>query len=413
MFKLFRNCKVLQEDLSLKKANLLIQDDLIYDVLELDQEPSKASDTEIDLEGQIIFPGLINSHDHLVDTCWQGLGDTPARNWYEWDGSVRASAEYKSMQRLSVADLYILGMYKNVLSGATTVVDHFPSEISCNFHHHALVSLLEHYYLAHSVSSHQLHWGRNISEEFTNARDIIPFIIHIGQGADKEIQEELAALNRLGALAENTVLVDGCCLEEEQIQLVADKNAALVWLPTASQRIFARQPEIATMLDTNVRLTIGTDSSITGSLGLLTELSAAHEYSKNHLNGRLSARDLIKMVTSDAAKIFGIDKEVGSIEPGKIANFVIFKEEAGKDPFEQFINQRPEDLSMVIHKGCMIMGSEEFRKFSSLDFSLYSEVRLNNSSRILFGRPVQLLERICHKLGKELSFPFFPLALDE
>jgi hypothetical protein len=119
------------------------------------------------------------------------------------------------------------------------------------------------------------------------------------------------------------------------------------------------------------------------------------------------------MVTSDAAKIFGIDKEVGSIEPGKIANFVIFKEEAGKDPFEQFINQRPEDLSMVIHKGCMIMGSEEFRKFSSLDFSLYSEVRLNNSSRILFGRPVQLLERICHKLGKELSFPFFPLALDE
>lgn len=271
-----------------KKVNLLIQDDLIYDVLELDQEPSKASDTDIDLEGQIVFPGLINSHDHLVDTCWQGLGDTPARNWYEWDASVKASDEYKRMQKLSVADLYILGMYKNVLSGATTVVDHFPSEISCTFHNHALASLLEHYYLAHSVSSHQLHWGRNISEEFTNARDLIPFIIHIGQGLDKEIQEELEALNRLGALAENTVLIDGCCLKEEQIQLVADKNASLVWLPTSSQRIFGRQPEIATMLDAKIKLSIGTDSSITGSQGLIAELRAAHEYSKIILTADLA-----------------------------------------------------------------------------------------------------------------------------
>ncbi len=119
------------------------------------------------------------------------------------------------------------------------------------------------------------------------------------------------------------------------------------------------------------------------------------------------------MVSCDAAKIFGIDKEVGTIEPGKTANFVVFKEETGKDPFEQFINQGPEDLSMVIHKGRMIMGSEEFRKFSSLDFSLYSEVRLNNSSRILFGRPVQLLDRVCHKLNLDLSFPFLPLARED
>ncbi|HMM61488.1 MAG TPA: hydrolase, partial [Candidatus Rifleibacterium sp.] len=72
-------------------------------------------------------------HDHLIDTCWKGIGETPVENWYDWDRSMRSTAEYKLLQKLSVTDLYIVGMYKNVLSGVTTVVDHFPAEVSGTF----------------------------------------------------------------------------------------------------------------------------------------------------------------------------------------------------------------------------------------------------------------------------------------
>ena len=303
MLKLFRNGNVLQADLSFKRANLVIQEDLIYDVLEPDQMPLKPVDTEIDLDGQFVFPGLINGHDHLVDTCWTGIGEVPAENWYEWDASARASSEYKDMQRLSVADLYILGMYKNVLSGATTVVDHFPAEISQTFYQHPLTSLLEHLYLAHSVSSKQLHWGRNIAEEYKSTRGVIPFLIHMGQGKDKEIREELETLNRLGALENNTVLADCCHLNLTDLQLIAAKGASIVWLPFASQRIFACQPDLNSILDLKIPFCIGTESSATGSGGMLGELKNALKFSQEQLGGRLTATDLVRSATIDAAKI--------------------------------------------------------------------------------------------------------------
>lgn len=410
MFKLFRNGIILQPDLSFEKKSILIQDDLIYDVIEPDEVPLKPVDTEIDLDEQFVFPGLINGHDHLVDTCWQGLGETPVENWYEWDESVKASNEYKAMQRLSVTDLYILGMYKNIFSGATTVVDHFPGEISKTFFQHPLTSLVEHLYLTHSVSSRQLHWGRNLTEEYRQTRGIIPFVVHMGQGQSKEIREELETLNRMGALENNTVLADCCFLNETDLQLIASKGASIVWLPSSNQRIFARQPAIDSMIELKIPFCIGTDSSNTGSKGMLSELKAALKYAQENLSGKLSARDLIKSSTIDAAKIFGIEKSSGSIQPGKKADLIVFRCDRDEpDPFSHFINLAPEQLSMVVHQGAMIIGNDEFRRVSAIDFSLYSEVRANNSAKILYGRPVQLLERISHKLGRKIELPFFPI----
>ena len=42
----------------------------------------------------------------------------------------------------------------------------------------------------------------------------------------------------------------------------------------------------------------------------------------------LSPDAAIKAMTLDAAKILGVDSQVGSIEPGKLANLVIIKGEA-------------------------------------------------------------------------------------
>jgi hypothetical protein len=317
------------------------------------------------------------------------------------------------MQKLSVTDLYILGMYKNILSGATTVVDHFPPEISRTFYDHPLTSLLEHMNLSHSVSTRQLHWGRNISEEFRNSRGVIPFIIHIGQGSSKELKEELETLNRLGALDSNTVLVDGCHLSCNDLQLIAAKKSSMVWLPTSSQRVLGKQPDIKKILELKIPLTIGTDSSITGSGGFLCELKAAYKYADENLDGMLGASDLVRMATRDAAEIFGIDKYTGTIQAGKRADLIVFRPENEEDPFASLINMQPERFSMIIHKGAMIIGNDEFRKVSSIDFSLYSEVRFNNVSKVLYGRPVQLVERISHKIGQNISFPFFKILSED
>ena len=275
MFKLFANAQVLQPDMSLQHCDLLVQDDSLYDLLEPGSKCNKPVESEVDLDGQIVFPGLINSHDHLIDSCWTGLGKVPSANWFEWDRSVHETPEYRLMQKLSVTDLYVIGMYKNMVSGATTVVDHFPAEVSGTFTGHPLVSLLEHYYMAHSVSHHQLKWGSNAGEQFRQAHGILPFIIHAGEGTHQDIREEMEQLNRMGAIDKNTVLVNCTFLEEAELQLIAARGATIVWLPTSSERIFGRQPDIKKILELKIPLTIGTDSSITGSRNLLAELKKA------------------------------------------------------------------------------------------------------------------------------------------
>ncbi|HAE40799.1 MAG TPA: hypothetical protein DCG57_19515, partial [Candidatus Riflebacteria bacterium] len=72
MFKLFANAQVLQPDMSLQHCDLLVQDDSLYDLLEPGSKCNKPVESEVDLDGQIVFPGLINSHDHLIDSCWTG-----------------------------------------------------------------------------------------------------------------------------------------------------------------------------------------------------------------------------------------------------------------------------------------------------------------------------------------------------
>ncbi|KAF1079165.1 MAG: hypothetical protein GQF41_4514 [Candidatus Rifleibacterium amylolyticum] len=413
MFKLFANAQVLQPDMSIRHCDILVQDDCFYDLLEPGATCSKPVESEVDLGGQMVIPGLINAHDHLIDTCWTGLGETPVENWYEWNRSVHESKEYKLMQRLSVTDLYVIGMYKNIVSGATTVVDHFPSEISATFIGHPLVSLLEHFYMAHSVSQHQLKWGSNPAEQFRQARGILPFIIHVGEGKHQEIREEMEQLNRMGAIDKNTVLVNATFLEEADLQLIASRGSTIVWLPTSSSRIFGRHPDVNKIKELGIQLLIGTDSSITGSTSLLSELNRAWQFSQEHLASSITAKDLVKMATIDAAKVFGIEKIAGSVVPGRRADFVVFQQQPEGDVFEQFLKMRPENFSMVVHKGTMIIGNDEFRKISAIDFSQYSEVKLNGKTKILYGQPSQLLERMRHKLNSGIVFPFFDISCED
>lgn len=227
---------------------------------------------------------------------------------------MRSTAEYKLLQKLSVTDLYIVGMYKNVLSGVTTVVDHFPAEVSGKL----LPVMSSSPCSSTSISCIQLriisfHGGRNIQEQFNQARGILPFILHIGEGTSKEITEEIETLNRLGVRPPNTILVNGTHLQDADLQLIASRGCTLVWLPTSSQNIFGRQPDIKRAVELGIPLTLGTDSSVTGSTHLLGELKKALEFSRNHLESMISAKDLVEMTTLNAARAFGLEKQTGTL----------------------------------------------------------------------------------------------------
>ncbi|MBI3039825.1 amidohydrolase family protein [bacterium] len=409
MIKLLENCQIYNFEGNLLQGNILISGENILAVLRPNDAVPKNPDLTVNLEGRIVFPGLINSHDHLYHSFWPPCGNAPYRNWFEWEKSFRSTSDYNLKQKLSVADLYALGMYRNVISGVSMVVDHFPKEITESFLTMPHVGFLEDFYLAHSVSSHALEWGKGIIEEFKNSRGILPFVIHVEEGFDPEIQTELETLCRMGVLAENTVLVNGLGFSKTDVEMVASKGSSVVWTPSSNAFLYQRDAPIASMLDAGVKLALGTDCTLVGSTNLLDEIRLAREFSAMHLGGRIKDLDLISMVTINAAKIFHIDKTYGSIQPGKKADLLIF-EDFKNNPLESFFALTPKDISLLVRKGVMVYGEDRFRSVCSLRFDQFSEVLVNRNPKLLWGKPLELLDRIEFKLGERRKFPFLPVS---
>jgi cytosine/adenosine deaminase-related metal-dependent hydrolase len=409
MIKLYKNGRILTPNFDFIDGQILISGEKIFSITPNDSSLEKVPETIIDLQGRLVFPGLINAHDHLYYTFWPKFETTPFQNWYEWEKAFKESTLFKRKQALSIADLYALGMYRNLFSGVCLIADHFPREVTMNFMGQPMITLLEYYALAHSVSSRSLGWGDGIKVEFKQTRGLFPFLLHCSEGSDREITEEVETLNRLGALAENTVLIGGIGFSDTDIELIAAKKASCIWCHVSSQQMFGKGPPIGKMLDAGIPLAIGTECSASGSMNFFDELRAIRAFSQAHLNDRLQPSDILRMATSVAAGVLRLQKTHGSIEPGKIANFLIF-ENSRNDPFESFMQLNPADISLMVHRGMMVYGDERFRSFCSADFSQFSEILVSGLPKLVLGKPLHLLERIEYKLGEPVKFPFMPIA---
>ncbi|MBF0501140.1 MAG: amidohydrolase family protein [Candidatus Riflebacteria bacterium] len=409
MYKLLENGRILTPEFEIRPGKVLICDDIITGVYGPDDPLPKVSELTINLEGRIVFPALINCHDHMYETFGPRGEDGHFRNWFDWERDFLESPIHRLKQYLSIADLYALGMYRNAISGVGLVVDHFPREVSGTFLGKPLLAMLEHFFLAHSVSSHALEWGEGLYEEFCQSRGVLPFILHMEEGFDSDIVEEIEVLNRLGALAENTVLVNGIGFSDSDLELIAAKKASVVWTPEANRHIFGSMAPVAKMLDMGIPVVLGTDSPMKGSANLFDELRLARAISHDHLGDRLKSVDLIDMVTRRAAQVFRVGAQRGTIAEGKFADLLIFEDLKG-DPFESFFALTPRDVTILTHRGVLVFGDEAFRNACFVEFDQFSEVLVGGRPKLIWGKPLQLLERISSKLGVPCVFPFLPIA---
>src|SRR4051812_32930968 len=81
---------------------------------------------QLNFENAFAIPGLINSHDHLDFNCFAPLGQRKYHNYTEWGNDIHSTykkeidAVLKIPQHLRAR----WGIYKNLLAGVTTVVNH-------------------------------------------------------------------------------------------------------------------------------------------------------------------------------------------------------------------------------------------------------------------------------------------------
>lgn len=276
----------------------------------------------IDLRDHVIFPGLINAHEHLGVNAVPPLATgAPFGNSYAWIdafqshfGEPQVSAALQVPKPLRLRH----GGLKNLLAGTTCVAHH-------DYWHAALdeadfpVGVLRDY-----GWSYMLGWpryGPPVRDSFAATAPDCPWMIHLAEGTDTTAEAELTQLDQLGCLAANTVLVHGVGLRAQDIDRVIACGAAVIWCPTSNHNLLGRSLDPQRLLSAG-RLALGSDSRLSGARDLLAELRDVME------RGGLDDTQALELVTTRAARILRL-ADRGTLAPGAQADLVIVADRGG------------------------------------------------------------------------------------
>ena len=131
--------------------------------------------------------------------------------------------------------------------------------------------------------------------------------------------------NEIGLLDYPTLLAHVNYCDDREMELLARGRASVVYCPR-THRYFNHPPHRwREMLSRGINVAVGTDSCASSpDLNLVDDLRLMHEIAPE-----FPVEQLWQMATTRAAKAIRMDDVVGSLTPGKAADFVVF--EAGTD----------------------------------------------------------------------------------
>ncbi len=391
----------------IKNANLIINDNKIEKITrEKIQMPFS-----ITVENAVLCPGLINGHDHLLGTYYPKIGNPPYENWLPWDNDLKSSPLYEERTQIENKDLYLLGAFRNLISGVTSVSDLMPHFVQDQFLDIMPLKVINKFALAHSVASFALAWGNGIEAEHKLAvENDIPFVTHCSEGFDRETKQDVQTLEKKGALSSYSVLVHGLSFSDEDIKLIKERGASAVWCADSNMFMYNKTTNIKLLLETGVNTCIGTDSPASGGLNLLFEMKFDRELYKKLYNKKLADDQIVKMVTLNPAKAFRL-KNLGQIKPGYLADVVLFADNK-EDPYNSVVSAELKDVLLVVINGKPVYGDVKYKEIFDFLKIKYQNVRIEGVNKVITGDVKGLTERINRAVGFKKRFPFLPVEFD-
>ncbi len=329
----------------------------------------------IQFDNALVFPGLINSHDHLDFNLFPQLGDKTYNSYTEWGNYIHQNykAGINKVLKIPLELREQWGIYKNLLCGVTTVINH-GEKVSLQ---QPLIKVHEQYYCLHSVGFEKS-WRPKLNNPLKNN---LPYVIHVGEGKNKEAHHEIDRLIRWNLLKKPLIGVHGVAMSRRQ----ASKFKAVVWCPQSNYFLLNKTAPV-NELKKNTTLLFGTDSTLTAHWDIWEHIRLAR---KTKL---LPDIDLYHTLNKNAAAIWKTG--CAKIEVGKKADIVIVKPKTG-DTVESFFATEPEDILLVIQKGEIKLFDETLlEQLTNIDLNNFNKVYINNSCKYVVGNLPELITAI-------------------
>jgi 5-methylthioadenosine/S-adenosylhomocysteine deaminase len=172
----------------------------------------------------------------------------------------------------------------------------------------------------------------------------------------------IAYLDDLGILNERTLLVHSVWVDEKDIEIIHNRSARVAHCPESNMKLASGIAPVPRMMAAGIVVGIGTDGCASNNdQDLFSEMDMAAKLHKVACMDPcvMNARTCLEMVTMGGARAIGLDRKIGSIEQGKLADILIVDVKAPHmvplyDPFSSLVySAKSSDVSLVMVDGIL------------------------------------------------------------
>jgi len=343
-------------------------------------------ETILHLEGATLLPGLINSHDHLDFNLFPRLGNRIYSNYKEWGHAIQRENRDKINEILKIPQHLRVswGVYKNLLNGFTTVVNH-GDKLNIR---ESLISVLQDTFSLHSPGFEKK-WKWKLNNPFLHGKT---FVMHLGEGTDAAAIREIDEVRKHNFFKRKIIAIHGVGMTEEQ----ASSFPGLVWCPASNYFLLEKTARVDKLKD-KIRIVFGTDSTLTSSWNAWEQFRLAMD------SGLMNRDELLNALTVIPAALWNIP-DAGLIKENMIADLIAVKNTG------QLFDNNPEDILLVIQKGVTRVIDNRFTgQLKAGPGDGYSEIILNHSVKRVEGN----LQALVSDIKKHFPAAYIPFSCNE
>ncbi len=323
--------------------------------------------TVIEAGGKAVLPGLINAHTHAPMTLFRGLADDLALQ--EWLTKFIFPAEAKNVTREMVRAGTRLACLEMIRSGTTCFVDmyYFEDDIADVTEAAGLRAILgqtiidfpvpdaltpqigvaqaerfiQKYKTGHPLITPAVapHAPYTCAPETLVAcrkladRHSVPLVIHLAE-ADTETQTLLERygkrpiphVERVGVLGARTIAAHVIQTQPDDYAILKKYNVGIAHCPQSNMKLAAGVAAVPEMRAAGLSVGLGTDGAASNNdLDMFEEMDTAAKLHKVMRRDptTMPAEAVLEMATIEGARAIHMADRIGSLEAGKLADFII------------------------------------------------------------------------------------------
>ena len=362
------------------------------------------SNQTVDVGGDVVMPGLINTHTHAPMVLYRGLADDLAL--MDWLQKYIFPAEAKTVTPEFVRAGTRLAALEMIRSGTTTYVDmyYFEEEIARATKAAGLRGVLgqtiirfpapdaktpaeglartERYirefardelivpavapHAMYTVDGDTLRAARGLAN-----REGVPLLIHLAETRD-EVETSFERyhatptryLDSLGFFGARTLVAHAVHMTPEDIDILRMRAVGVSHNPESNMKLASGTAPVTAMRAAHVAVGLGTDGAASNNdldmFEAMRQAAFLHKLASGDPR-TLPAGEVLAMATRDGAAALRMEALIGSLEPGKRADVIVVSMDAARqtpmyDPLSHLVyTTRGDDVRMTIVNGRVLM----------------------------------------------------------